>query len=178
MSICVQEENHTVLVLMQMAKTWTLELLVASKVILVILDLGERNELECWQVWIGACHCQCLLKHLLLGQQLYPRAQIEEKKFENGESKVNQANIIQFVLPATFAVAKLKIHYVEYSAMCNCALREYNGKSEHCIFISDMKEYQWYMFKIKGTQISLPKFCYLTPWFNIFADNELTCKIF
>ena len=31
----------------------------------------------------------------------------------------------QFVLPAaTVAVAKLDIHYVEYSAMCNCVLWE------------------------------------------------------
>ena len=31
---------------------------------------------------------------------------------------------LQFVLPATVAVAQLYIHYVEYSAMCNCASRE------------------------------------------------------
>ena len=29
--------------------------------------------------------------------------------------------LVQFVLSATFAVAKLHIHYVEYSDMCNCA---------------------------------------------------------
>ena len=29
--------------------------------------------------------------------------------------------LIQFVLPTTVAVAQLHFHYVEYSAMCNCA---------------------------------------------------------
>ena len=31
---------------------------------------------------------------------------------------------LQFVLPATVEVAQLHFHYVEYSAMCNCASQE------------------------------------------------------
>ena len=32
--------------------------------------------------------------------------------------------LFEFVLPTTVAVAQLHIHYVEYSAMCNCASQE------------------------------------------------------